>query len=125
MPFDPANPPAASATSLAWATWVFFDRTGATQLEDAQVTARLAMHARVIDGVTYYRPLAAAAEYVTRPEQMTERSRNELSEKFIDPFKVAAEWRSLQADLDAMLPTPSGTSTSPLEFDGRLKPSGW
>ena len=34
MSFEPAAPPAQDLTSLAWATWTFYDRTGATQIVD-------------------------------------------------------------------------------------------
>ena len=123
--FDPETPPEYSLTSLEWAMWTFVDRTGARSLGPAQVRARLRTHQRTVDGVIYHRPLAAAAEYVTRPDQMIERGRNDLTDKFIDPFKVAAEWKALQMQLDTEIPAPAmdgkagtGVFTGELDFRG-------
>lgn len=126
--FDPEHPPLQDLTSLEWAAWTFCDRTLAKNLTLAQVQARLVTHQRVVDGTVYYRPFAAAAEYVTRPDQMIERNRNELTDKYIDPFKVAAEWKALQAQLDLLIPASasaeqSGSGTG--EFTGDLDFRGW
>lgn len=124
--FDAEHPPEFNLTSLVWAMWTFVDRTGASNLTSAQISERLRLHQRKVDGVVYQRPLAAAAEYVTRPDQMVERGRNELTDKYIDPFKVAAEWKALQAQLDHEIPPPAPTGNNPSgEFEGQLDFKGW
>lgn len=125
--FDPEHPPAQDLTSLEWAAWTFYDRTGAKNLTPAQVQARLVTHQRVVDGKVYHRPFAAAAEYVTRPDQMVERGRNELTDKYIDPFKVAAEWKAIQAQQDLLIPAPASADPSggTGEFTGDLDFRGW
>lgn len=126
--FDPESAPEHDHTSLEWAMWTFVDRTGARNLSPAQVRARLRTHQRTVDGRVYQRPLAAAAEYITRPDQMVERIRNDLSEKYVDPLKVAAEWKALQAQLDTEIPAPAGTGDSAGgdgTFTGDLTFRGW
>lgn len=123
--FNADAAPPQDLTSLAWAIWTFQDRTGAVNLTDGQISARLGLHVRVVGGVTYYRPLAAAADYVTRPDQMVERGRNDLNDKYIDPFKVAAELKALQAQLDQQIPAPDDGSPSTDEFDPTLTFTGW
>lgn len=125
MPFDPANPPPQDLTSLAWATWVFYDRTGATNLTEAQVLSRLGLHTRTVGGVVYQRPLAAAADYITSPDRLVERQRNEIGERFVDPLKVAAEWRALQADLDAGIPAVPDDPGAPGQVDLSIDWGGW
>lgn len=123
--FDPDTAPAQDLTSLAWARWVFVDRTGASNLSEAQIDSRLRLHVRLVDGVTYWRPLAAAADYVTRPDQMVKRGRNDLTDEYIDPFKVAAGWRDTQAQLDTQIPAPAAGSGDTGEFTGDLDFRGW
>lgn len=122
--FDPETAPAQDLTSLAWAVWTFYDRTGAINLTDSQVAARLGLHVRMVDGVAYYRPLAAAADYITRPDQMIERGRQDLTDKYIDPFKVAAEFKGLQAQLDQQIPVPDSGPVAG-ELSGTITFGGW
>lgn len=126
MPHDPANPPEMDLSSLAWAMWTFYEYTGATNLSEAQVTARLAMHSRVVDGVTYHRPLATAAEFITRPDQLTERERNDLRERYVDPLKVAEQWRETQASsLDTRIPVPADGTPAEGTLDLDIRWGGW
>ena len=127
MPFDPEQAPPQDFTSLDWAIWTFRDRTGSISLTDAQVAARLQLHARTVGGVVYHRPLAAAADLLTRPEQLVERDRNDIGEKFVDPLKVAESWRLLQAELDRQIPesVAEGEPTTPDGLDLSIEWGAW